>query len=170
MQLKITTDYAIRLLLCLGESPARKTAEEMSERMAVPKPTVIKIMSRLKAKGWVAAQEGLHGGYALRVQLSNISLFEIFGAMEETIRINRCLEEDKYCSRNKTENCAVRNTYVYIQEILEGLLRSLTLDKVVDGDLATLDAARAIACMGAPERLKSRGKPAMGATVRRNQA
>lgn len=170
MQLKITTDYAIRLLLCLSESPARKTAEELSEKMAVPKPTVIKIMGRLKAKGWIAAQEGLRGGYALKAQLSSISLLEVFDAMEETIRINRCLEEDAYCSRFAAENCPVRNAYAHIQEILEGLLRSLTLDKVADGDLATLEAARAIACMGASERPISRNRLGMNATTRRNQA
>ena len=171
MQLKITTDYAIRLLLCLAEQPARKTAEELSERMTVPKPTVIKIMGRLKARGWVAAQEGIYGGYSLATPLQSISLLDIFEAMEETVRINRCLEEDEYCSRFATINCPVRNAYTYLQDIMEELFRSLTLDKVVNGDLSTLDAAHAIACMGAPVGRTSRDTPRRGAKESiRNQA
>ncbi len=147
MQLRITTDYAIRLLLCLGVGSARKTAEELSEEIAIPKPSVIKIMARLKGKGWVAAQEGMRGGYVLKVPLSSITLLEILQTMEETIRINRCIDEDEYCSRFATRNCPMRNAYVYLQDILEGLLRSLTLEKVVEGDLSALDAAHAIACI-----------------------
>ena len=151
MQLRIATDYAIRLLLCLGEHPARQTAEELSGKMVVPKPTVIKIMGRMKVKGWVSAQEGIRGGYSLAVPLRRISLFDIFDAMEETIQINRCLEEDEYCSRFETLNCPVRNAYVYLQDIMEGLLRSLTLDKMLNGDLTTLDAVRAVACFDLPD-------------------
>lgn len=162
MQLKITTDYAIRLLLCLGEQPARKTADELSERMAVPKPTVIKIMNRMKAKGWVAAKEGVHGGYALATPLQYITLLDIFEAMEETIRINRCLEENGYCSRFATANCPVRDAYTYLQDIMEGSLRSLTLDKVSDGDLFPLEAVRAGRLAGTV--------PWWGPAERRNQA
>ena len=112
MQLKISTDYAIRLLLSFDGEADWLTAEELSAKMVIPKPTVIKIMSRMKGKGWVKAREGLRGGYVRNAPLSSISLLAIFQVTEETMRINRCLEEDEYCSRFATNDCPVRTGYV----------------------------------------------------------
>ncbi len=147
MQLKVSTDYAVRLLLSFGGESVWLTAEELSGKMAIPRPTVVKIMSRMKGKGWVKAREGLHGGYALNAPLSSISLLDIFQVMEETVRINRCLEEDEYCSRFAVGDCPVRAAYVQIQGMLERLFGLLTLDKVANRDFASLDVARAIGGM-----------------------
>lgn len=141
VQLKMTTDYAMRLLISLRLNPEKRTAEELSEKMVIPRPTVIKIMSKLKAKGWVTSQEGVHGGYSLAAPIGHITLLDVFTAMEESIKINRCLEEDEYCSRFQTADCPVRATYAHLQEIVEELFRRVTLEQVLTGNMGILEDA-----------------------------
>ena len=56
---------------------------------------------------------------------------QILEEMESTMRINRCLEDDHYCSRNATAYCNVRNIYKFIQADLESKLSQLTLEKML---------------------------------------
>ncbi|MGI6239214.1 MAG: RrF2 family transcriptional regulator [Christensenellales bacterium] len=141
MKLKITTDYAIRLLLCLSAAPGKLTAEELSEKTAIPKPTVIKVMGRLKTRNWVSAREGVRGGYTLVAPLEEIALMDVFSAMSETITINRCHAE-ACIPGYAPDNCPVRNTYDVIQSIVEGMFRSTTLAMMLRGDLGSLESVR----------------------------
>lgn len=47
--------------------------------------------------------------------------------MESTIKINRCLEEDEFCSREAVPYCTVRQTYGKIQDDLEKRLSEITI-------------------------------------------
>ena len=43
----------------------------------------------------------------LAKQPENISLMEIISCVEETMAINRCLEEDRFCPRNLEDTCKI---------------------------------------------------------------
>jgi len=136
MQLKITTDYAIRAILYLATKDEVISSLEISEKMSIPRKYLINIMKDLKNAGLVNTFSGQHGGYSLGRPTSQISLFDIIETMEGTSRINRCLEDDRYCSRFATENCPVRNTYLFIQSELERSLRSVTIQKLLEDSAA----------------------------------
>ncbi len=132
MQLSISTDYAIRILMFLALFPPRRSAAEISVQMGISKPYVAKVMQKLKAAGWVDAFEGGHGGYRLVPPLREISLLKVITVMESTIKINRCLEEDRYCSRFATYHCPVRKCYEKLQGEIEAVFAGITLDQLVD--------------------------------------
>ena len=52
--------------------------------------------------------------------------------MENTIKINRCLEEDEFCSRKAAQRCKVREKYQMIQEMIEQELKGLTFQDFLD--------------------------------------
>ena len=99
MQLNITTDYAIRIVLYLGQSQEKLSANQISEDMCIPKGYLEKVLRKLKKASYVSADLGTKGGYYLNKGLEDITLGELIREMENTVKINRCLEADEYCSR-----------------------------------------------------------------------
>ena len=100
MQLASTTDYAIRIVCYLAAQRQMISTSELSQELSVPSSYIPKITKKLKQAGIIKACEGTNGGYMLTKQPENISLMEIISCVEETMAINRCLEEDRFCSRN----------------------------------------------------------------------
>ena len=100
MQLTSTMDYAIRIVCYLAAQRQMISTSELSQELSVPSSYIPKITKKLKQAGIIKACEGTNGGYMLAKQPENISLMEIISCVEETMAINRCLEEDRFCSRN----------------------------------------------------------------------
>ena len=122
MQLKITTDYAVRIVYYLALRKETVTAAQLSEALKIPESYIPKITKRLKDANIITACEGIKGGYLLSENPENISLFDIISSTEVTMKINRCLEEDGFCSRNATDYCSARvKTSDVVQSAGEGV-------------------------------------------------
>lgn len=122
MQLKITTDYAVRIVYYLALRKETVTAAQLSEALKIPESYIPKITKRLKDANIITACEGIKGGYLLSENPENISLFDIISSTEVTMKINRCLEEDGFCSRNATDYCSVHKAFLKVQKIYEDSL------------------------------------------------
>ena len=109
MQLKITTDYAVRLVLYLAIERRIITSHELSNSLCIPKSMVLKIGRKLSDAEIVDITTGVQGGFSLRKNDTEISLMDIIKTMESTIKINRCLEDDEFCSREAVPYCTVRH-------------------------------------------------------------
>ena len=103
MQLKVSTDYAIRIVLHLAVKGGAATSSEISGQMGVPQSVIATLAKPLQKAGILTTQRGTGGGFALGRAPEQISLHEIVNLVEGTTRINRCLEPDGYCSRNGVE-------------------------------------------------------------------
>lgn len=110
----------------------RANSLEVCQAMGIPKTYLTNVMSKLRQVGIVQVERGVKGGWTLGRHPKDISLFDIITAMEGTIKINRCLESDQYCSRFATENCPVRNFYIGFQDEIENTLRSVTLEYLMN--------------------------------------
>ena len=126
MQLKITTDYAVRIVYYLALHRGTVTAAELSE--ALKESYIPKITKKLKDANMITACEGIKGGYSLSRKPEDISLFDIISSTEITMKINRCLEEDGFCSRNATDYCSVHKTFLKVQKLYEDSLRDFRYD------------------------------------------
>lgn len=132
MQLKLTTDYAIRTMLYLAIKGGKTSSGEISEKMQIPQKFLLNILTDLRKAGLVQNFMGVNGGFSLAARPEEISLLQIIEITEGTTKINRCLEEDEYCSRFATVNCPVRKVYVTIQSEIEQMLGSITLASMMD--------------------------------------
>lgn len=127
MQLNVTTDYAIRIVLYLAIRGELVNSESIASAMGIPPNYVLKVTKKLVLAGIVGRVVGAQGGFLLAKRTEKISLYEIINLMEPTTKFNRCLEEDKYCSRFATENCPVRFFYSGLQKLLETKLQEMTV-------------------------------------------
>ena len=131
MQLKITTDYAVRIVYYLALHRGTVTAAELSEALKIQESYIPKITKKLKDANMITACEGIKGGYSLSRKPEDISLFDIISSTEITMKINRCLEEDGFCSRNATDYCSVHKTFLKVQKLYEDSLREVKISDMI---------------------------------------
>lgn len=135
MQLTLETDYAIRSLLYLSGKEETVSAREIGHAIALKWEHAQKILRKLHKHGLVSAVYGRQGGYRLNRRPEEISLYDILCVMENKIVINRCLEEDHFCSRPDVHDCMecpVHRFYLRVQNDLENTFRGTTLQDLLD--------------------------------------
>lgn len=131
MQLKNSTDYAIRIVCYLAAQERMVSTSELSRKLNVSANYVPKIAKKLKNAKIVTACEGTNGGYMLAKQPENISLMEIISCVEETMAINRCLEEDRFCSRNLEDTCKIHKILLSLQNTYNNKLESVKVSDII---------------------------------------
>ena len=88
MQLKNSTDYAIRIVCYLAAQERMVSTSELSRKLNVSANYVPKIAKKLKNAKIVTACEGTNGGYMLAKQPENISLMEIISGYPDGLKGN----------------------------------------------------------------------------------
>lgn len=131
MQLSISTDYAIRVLLSLEKTGNRKTSLEIVEQMVIPERYILKIINKLRKNDIIKSFSGSRGGYELTRELSQITLGEVITIMEKSICINRCLQKDAYCSRNASDICKIRKFYSGLQKEIQHQLNHVSIQDIL---------------------------------------
>jgi len=58
------------------------STKTMAEYLMIPAPTVVRILKNLNASGITIAKEGIKGGYILARSISEITLLDVFSAIE----------------------------------------------------------------------------------------
>ena len=134
MQLKITTDYAIRILLCLYANEGMVPSPTIEKEMGIPPNYVLKISRQLVKANLVKPISGKGGGLQICKSASDVTLWDVVSAIENTTKLNRCLEADRYCSRNAVDTCPVRKYYCTVQETYENSLKGVTMKQLLDGE------------------------------------
>ena len=134
MQLNLETDYALRCMLYMAshkeECVSSVTLANTQGLHSVEH--VQKIVRKLRNKQLVKVKLGVNGGYYLGKEAKDISVYEILDCMEETLCINRCLEDDQYCSRYATEYCPMHKYYNQIQAKMLSFFQVITLQDLID--------------------------------------
>lgn len=133
MQLKITTDYAIRTLVYLAKNRGRiAPSVEIADAMKIPRKYLVYIGGVLRDAGLLSTHPGKYGGYSLGRPAEEITLFGVVSVMEGTVKINRCLEEDEYCSRDAVLYCPVCKSYRVMQRKWENFLCGITIADLLE--------------------------------------
>ena len=131
MQLKNSTDYALRIVCYLAAQERMVSTSELSQKLNISANYIPKIAKKLKNAKIITACEGTNGGYMLAKQPENISLMEIISCVEETIAINRCLEKDRFCSRNLEDSCKIHKVLLSLQNTCSNKLESVKVSDVI---------------------------------------
>ncbi|WP_078060272.1 Rrf2 family transcriptional regulator [Desulfotomaculum copahuensis] len=156
MRLNQATDYAFRAVLHLAQLPPGEVVEAqvIAGRECIPIRFLLKILRLLTKAGIVNSHRGVGGGYALARSPEKITLLDVLTAVEGPVRINRCLVDPEFCSRQGPPHCAVHNALRAIQTTLIQQFQSYNF-----AQLAGRTSSRP-----AGEKLKS-GEPATGSAI-----
>lgn len=121
------TDYAARCALYLAKCRDRvASVAEISGAMHIPKTFLAKILQRLVRSGLVESIRGARGGYRLSKGPADISLLDVFIAMQGRAPVNSCAIDKKLCRMSST--CAVHPIWMDIRMEVEKRLKHVTFE------------------------------------------
>jgi len=127
-------DCGLRALTLLARSYNREvlSLNKISKLENIPRDFLAQIMLELKRKNIVESYKGVLGGYVLKRSPSEITLKEIFEALEGPIQIIDCIHTyDSSCTLKNS--CLNKKIWVYIEEKLINILEDLTLEDIILG-------------------------------------
>ena len=86
-----TVEYALRAVVTIAQHEGRPcTAQKISEITHVPGPYLSKVMQGLVRASLVTSKRGLHGGFVLMKDPSELTILEVIDAVDPFKRINKC--------------------------------------------------------------------------------
>lgn len=131
MKISRKTQYGLRALIFLAKRPKKIVSlKEISKKEGIPFHFLEKIFSKLERAKIVKAKKGLGGGYFLLRSPKNITLGEIFNALEEKIVLARCLSDEKY-SCTKEKKCLAKKFWQNFWKTIYSTLNSVRLESLI---------------------------------------
>ncbi|MGI6071132.1 MAG: RrF2 family transcriptional regulator [Blautia sp.] len=126
-------DYAVRVIRALaGEK--RLSATDICEKEEITAPFAYKILKKLQKAKIITGFRGVHGGYALKKDVQQITLLDVYQAIEPDIFIIECLNPKKPCvhSAKLEHGCKVHTELERIQGELYKMLSEKTMGDILE--------------------------------------
>jgi len=131
------TDYAIRALLMLAQEAqsagAPISVETLARRQTLPRKFLEAILRDLRRAGIVDSQRGPTGGYMLSRLAAQISLGDIFRAVDGPLAEVRGLRPHETSYAGVAEHLPV--VWVAVRASLRRVLDGTTLEELLSGEL-----------------------------------
>ncbi len=136
MKLTKEQDYAIRIVYELFRTNTKMTVAEVSEKTGVTPLFTQKIMRKLNSAKLVSSVKGNQGGYTVSKPKEEVSLYDVFKAINGELYINSCLDpESGCCSRPGIEGekncCVIRRAIGILNKDLIVSLKKITFDSLL---------------------------------------
>jgi Rrf2 family protein len=96
------------------------------------------VVPDLRKNGLIKSIRGAQGGYILAKDANKIKVGDIIRALEGPIAPVECGREDSTTCCEEMEYCATRSVWQKVQEAVNGVVDSITLQELVDESKAAL--------------------------------
>ena len=96
MQLTNFTDYALRVLLYLGNQNSFATVREIADFHDISYNHLIKVVHQLALRGYVHSEKGRNGGISLAKSANEIGIGDVVRDMEPTLNLIDCSGSGKH--------------------------------------------------------------------------
>lgn len=132
MRLSTRTRYAVRAMLELAVNTSNIPVQlkTIAKRQDISVKYLEQLMATLKTAGFVRSVRGSKGGYILAKPPNQIMLDRLFICLEGPVITVECVENDSFCDR--AADCAPRLLWAELQEAIMRVLKSTTLQDLVD--------------------------------------
>lgn len=130
------TDYGIALMVRLAgeQSGDQLTAQDLSEAMSIPLPTVRKLLKTLAREGLLESTRGASGGYRLARDPDSITLMEMVTVLEGPVAVTECSTGDR-CDCAIEHVCSMKENWSWINQQFRNTLENYNLAQM-SGSLA----------------------------------
>ena len=124
-------EYDIQILDALyHKSPM--SAAALSQEKNIPSPFIYRVLKKLETGGLLTIRRGPKGGYSLRRDCEEITLYDVVSAFENTFLVIECMKSDYDCARNAGLDCRMHRELGRIQGLLKNEFRSKSLASMFD--------------------------------------
>lgn len=128
MHFKASVEYGMRAVLYLAEKGSICSSREVADEMSIPRDYLIQLAQLLRNAGIVHARPGKNGGYSLAKDASEISMLDIFNALQnDRLRAERKEAEDASdLLQDITAACSA------VEREMEEYMSSITLQNTIE--------------------------------------
>ncbi|HUV62309.1 MAG TPA: Rrf2 family transcriptional regulator [Sedimentisphaerales bacterium] len=132
MKLSTRTRYAVRAMIELAQNEANRPLQLkiIAKRQDISIKYLEQLMAVLRSAGLIRSVRGSRGGYTLARAANQIGLSDILHCLEGAITTVECVEDGDRCAR--AAECAARQVWMKVQQAIDDVLQSITLQDVVD--------------------------------------
>ena len=125
---KASVEYGMRAVLYLAEKGSICSSREVADEMSIPRDYLIQLAQLLRNAGIVHARPGKNGGYSLGKDASEISMLDIFNALQnDRPRSERKEAEDASdLLQDITAACSA------VEREMEEYMSSITLQNMIE--------------------------------------
>lgn len=125
-------DYAVRIIRALSNGEITNV-QEISDVEKISVQITYKLARKLEKSGMIQSFRGVKGGYALKKKLDQITLYDIFTAVDQKLLITQCTDCSYLCSQNtKDSPCLVHREFCRLQEIITNELKAKSLLDIME--------------------------------------
>lgn len=128
VRFKASVEYGMRAVLYLAEKGSICSSREVADEMSIPRDYLIQLAQLLRNAGIVYARPGKNGGYSLAKDASEISMLDIFNALQnDRLRAERKEAEDASdLLQDITAACSA------VEREMEEYMSSITLQNMIE--------------------------------------
>lgn len=128
MHFKASVEYGMRAVLYLAEKGSVCSSREVADEMSIPRDYLIQLAQLLRNAGIIHARPGKNGGYSLAKDASEISMLDIFNALQnDRLRTERKEAEDASdLLQDITAACSA------VEREMEEYMSSITLQNMIE--------------------------------------
>ena len=123
-------DYAVRVVRALKDG-TKVSATDVAKKEHLPLAITYKVLNSLLKSKLIGSMRGVNGGYYLKCDLSQTTLYDICVALGEDMSITECIREGFDCINNRCGECMLNKEFTRIQSALNRELQKTTLDKLL---------------------------------------
>jgi Rrf2 family cysteine metabolism transcriptional repressor len=135
LQVSKSLDYAVRSLTYIAKEKASVfTIRDISQKQHIPQNYLAKIMRKLVQKGLLSSSPGPEGGYSLRKPTEDISLKDIYEAIEGDMQLIDCMEKNVVCEL--FNSCTQRSVWDHLQLHTLTFLNDISVKDIADNRIA----------------------------------
>ncbi|MCQ2604688.1 MAG: Rrf2 family transcriptional regulator [Spirochaetia bacterium] len=129
-QISAGLQYALRALINIASSQQVQNIAVISQQENISRKYLESIFTQLKKNRIVRSIRGPEGGYVLCKDASEITLYQIFDAIEGSPVLVKCLDGQENCPMS--DACAVRHFWNDYQEYIRKYLDEMTLQDLIN--------------------------------------
>lgn len=140
--MRITTKgrYALRAVIYLVNNYEGKpiSIRQLSEIACLSPEFLEQIFFRLRRAGIITSTRGPGGGFTLTKEPKDVSIDDIFVAIDEGYHIAPCSSDDPDVLCERAQDCATCGFWNHTYTMLRTYFSSVTIQDVIDGSYETL--------------------------------
>lgn len=132
MKLSTRTRYGIRAILELAENYGKGPLQLkiIARHQEISVKYLEQLIAILKSSGIVRSIRGSKGGYILAKPPGQIKVSDCFNCLEGHVVTVECVDNMDCCVR--AADCAARQVWAQVQQAVENVLQSITLQDLVN--------------------------------------
>lgn len=133
MHIPAKVDYGVRALLSLTAARGARTTEELAADQQLPPRFLGAILAEMRRAGLVASQRGAEGGFRLSRPAAEISLADVFRALDGPLAEVRGFRPEATEYSGSAEH--LREVWVAVRASLRQVLEQVSVADVASGRL-----------------------------------